>query len=118
MKTTERNAYELEAGLYGLLAEAISRDVERRSQQREPFMAPVAIQRGAGKGGCLTGFTRDISVEGIGLIHAFPLEREEIVVKVFGADEKTTLLYVKIEWCDPIGEGWYISGGRFIYRLS
>lgn len=118
MATIARTESELVAGLYGLLSDAITHDIERRSKLRDPFIAPVVIYPNGDEGCCLTALTRDISTNGIGLVHAFPLECTDVVIKVFGADGKPTHLYARIEWCNSLGEGWHVSGGRFIYRLN
>ena len=118
MASMARTESELVAGLYGLLSDAITHDIERRSKLRDPFIAPVTIYPNGHENRALSALTRDISTEGIGLVHAFPLECTDVVIKVLGADGKPTHLYVSIQWCKSLGGGWYVSGGRFIYRLS
>ena len=118
MTKVARDEHELVANLYGLLSDAITHDIDRRRHLREPFIVPFVIHPDGDENCCLTGLTRDISTEGIGLIHTFPLACKDAALKVFGDNGKPTLLYVKIEWCDPLREGWYVSGGRFIYRFG
>ena len=109
--------YEQRAAVCELLSEALSQDIERRSQQREPLLAMALIQTDRETDRWLTGLTRDVSDEGIGLMHSFPLDEcTEVVVKISYAKRRSVLLEVMIEWCEPIGEGWYISGGRFTAR--
>lgn len=118
MLTMARSDSELVASLYDLLYDAISHDVERRDKLREPFVAPVIIQPNGDPASKVTGFSRDISTDGIGLLHPVPLECKDVAITVCGRNRNPTLLYIKIEWCQPFGEGWYFSGGRFIYRPS
>ncbi len=101
-----------------LLSQALNQEIERRDLQREPFLAPVLIQPAGNSGPSLTGFSRDVSGEGIGLLHSFPLDRSETVVVFPGPNQEPFRLKVKIAWCKPFGEGWYISGGRFVARLD
>ena len=116
MSTISRTERELTASLFSLLYDAISTDVEQRSHLREALTAPVSILLSDGYR--LSGVTRDISLDGIGLVHAVPIECQEVVVRVFDNNEKPTLLYADIKWCHAIGRGWFVSGGKFIYRIS
>ncbi len=44
-----------------------------------------------------------------------PLERGEVVVTIRGEEgQEPVALRTQIMWCKDCGEGWYISGGRFI----
>ena len=54
--------------------------VERREDERRPFFRPVTILLVGGERG-RTGFSREISTLGIGLVHAFPLQQfDEVIV--------------------------------------
>lgn len=108
----------LQAAVYEILADAIDQDINRRGNRREPLLTSVLIQPDEESDRWLTGLTRDVSPEGIGLIHFFPLECGECVIKVTYPNRKPKLLKIKIQWCRPFGDGWYISGGLFIARLD
>jgi hypothetical protein len=100
-----------------LLSQALNQEIERRGCQREPFLAPVFIQPKGDSGPSLTAFSRDVSSDGIGLLHAFPLDLTETVVVFLDSNQKIRLK-VSIAWCKPFGEGWFVSGGRFVARLD
>ena len=88
--------------------------VERREDERHPFFRPVTIFLVGSERG-RTGFSREISTLGIGLVHAFPLKQfDEVIVTVPHILSDTVSIRTQIQWCQPIAGIWCISGGRFI----
>ena len=108
----------LKAAVCALLAEAIVQDVDRRKLQREPYFKKVCIQPNGDSGPELTGFAREISNEGVGLLHAFHLDPKDNVIVIMGPDRTPFRLQAEITWCAPLGEGWYVSGAQFVARLD
>ncbi len=93
-----------------LLKEQNESAAERRSAVRTPFFHPITIEV---DGRSHSGFTRDLSPPGIGLLHCMPLEAGEIVVHL-PLQDRTLKQRTLIVWCRDVGEGWYASGGRFL----
>ncbi|MFC1758039.1 hypothetical protein ACFL2H_04630 [Planctomycetota bacterium] len=93
-----------------LMREAREADSERREQGRVPFFQPAIITPDGDEDG-KTAFTRDIAHDGIGLLHAYPVEPQLLNVDLHVADGGQVQLAVDILWCVPCGDGWYISGG-------
>ena len=91
-----------------ILAEAEFKN-DRRSEMRFPFFRPVSIQVDDHS---FSGFTREICVSGIGLLHSVELPLKEVLITI--ADERPQPLRLRIERCESIGEGWYISGGKIV----
>ena len=89
---------------------------ERRDGGREPMFQPVLIFDEDGEE--LAGFTRDISVTGVGLLHSWPVKPGVVTLRLQLPDSPVVSLRVKIEWCLPCGDGFYVSGGRFVCNLS
>ena len=88
--------------------------VERREDVRHPFFRPVTIFLVGSERG-RTGFSREISTLGIGLVHAFPLQQfDEVIVTVPHYLSDTVRIRTQIQWCHPIAGVWCISGGRFL----
>lgn len=88
---------------------------ERRSDPRLPFFGPVTITLDDEAFPRFSAFARDISHLGVGLLHIMPLECGEVIVNIRqGEGEKPVALRTQIMWCEDCGEGWYISGGRFL----
>ena len=81
---------------------------DRRSEKRYPFFRPVSVQV---DGRSFSAFTREICAVGFGLLHSMELPLEEVAIKIAGRPQQ---LRLKIERCESIGEGWYISGGKFL----
>ncbi len=88
---------------------------ERRDEQRQPFFRPVTIfvetQDDVRSN---PGFTRDISPSGVGLLHNMPLEECEVIVAIPRQLEGPVHLRCQVNWCQPCGDGWYLSGCRFL----
>jgi PilZ domain len=90
-----------------LLAETESKN-DRRSEKRFPFFRPVSVQVDDHR---FSGFTREIGVSGIGLLHSMELPLKEVLITIAGRSQQ---LRLRIERCESIGEGWYISGGKLV----
>jgi hypothetical protein len=80
---------------------------DRRAEQRFPFFHPISIQVDDRS---FSAFTREIGASGIGLLQNMELPLQDVMVTIPGRGPNVPL---RIEWCAPIGEGWYISGGSF-----
>ncbi len=85
---------------------------ERRSAPRFPFFRPVWIRTSAGQRH--RAFTREISANGAGFIHGFDLEPGEVELSIVSRDGFLISVVTEIIWCRFCGDGWYISGGRFV----
>ena len=99
-----------------LLNEAKAIAGERRAEARHPFFRPVTITV-EDKGGILrsfSAFATDISATGIGLLHNMALEVGEAIVTIKDGLGDSVRLRGEITWCQPCGEGWYLSGSRFL----
>jgi hypothetical protein len=91
-------------------AEAEAR-TDPRSGIRFPFFRLVSI---GVDDRSYAGFSRDICAASIGLLHSMELPRGEVDVTIPIATDKKCKMRVRIERCEPCGEGWYISGGKFV----
>lgn len=99
--------------IYQLIVEAQNSDLkDRRSEVRFAFFRPVSIKFDDGH--CLSAFSREISASGIGLIQNAPLANGEVEISISHEQGYAIRVRTQIVWCQPCGEGWYISGGRFI----
>jgi len=58
-------------------------------------------------------FTRDISADGIGLLHEVELPRSEVEVNIATGRGYEVKVRTQILHCRPCGQEWYLSGGRF-----
>lgn len=87
---------------------------DRRSEQRVPYFAPVAISLEENPGVSLSAFSKDISLSGIGLVHVMPIKAGPVQVALTLPSGRTVKLLTEIMWCRHHGNGWYTSGGRFV----
>jgi len=96
-----------------MIYDAKQADDERRRNGRYPYFQPVMIQL-KDSPELYSAFTRDVSPSGIGLLHWMPIHPQPMTVITSLGDGTDLRLSVKVAWCVPCGEGWYISGGRFM----
>jgi PilZ domain len=105
---------ELSAGkaIYQLIVEAQSKEnKDRRRDVRYAFFRPVSIQLDDGHQ--YSAFSREISSTGIGLIHNVDLPDRDVDITISSEQGYSIRVRTTIVWCQPCGEGWYISGGKF-----
>jgi hypothetical protein len=109
---------QLEKTVILLLHEAREGLDERRREKRHPFFAPIQIaftQDAMRQRSC---FSRDISATGVSLLHYMPLKAGEVVLTIPSKLCGTVRIRSEIIWSEPCGEGWHISGARFIAILA
>ena len=95
-----------------LIQEATRAFTERRKYGRLPLLQPVLVQDSNAE--TYSAFTRDISKNGIGVLHGFELEVGDVVTIVTRSQDDGVLeMRVRVRWCISTGHGWYMSGGIF-----
>lgn len=115
MATKTREQQDKSAGkaIYQLIVEAQSKEnKDRRRDVRYAFFRPVSIDVDGGQR--YSAFSREISSSGIGLIHNVELSNGEVEITVSSESGYSIRVRCKIMWCQPCGEGWFISGGKFV----
>ncbi|MEX2113649.1 MAG: PilZ domain-containing protein [Pirellulales bacterium] len=85
---------------------------ERRATPRFPFFRPVWVRVAGGER--RHAFSREISADGAGLMHGYPLEPGEVELSIVSRAGFLVNVVTRIEWCRSCGDDWYISGGRFL----
>jgi hypothetical protein len=92
--------------------------IERRSKVRYPFFCPATLEWDGERPGRFSMFTRDLSRSGVGLLHAMelPLRTGRLIITPDEGDKVERA--VEIAWCEPVGEGWYISGATFLEMID
>jgi hypothetical protein len=88
---------------------------ERRDNARRSFVRPVNVVFGDKPGESLSGFTRDLSDSGIGLMHKFEVSPGDIATVTIGRlwDGPVTMR-CRACWVTSGQSGWYQSGWRII----
>jgi hypothetical protein len=110
---------QIEQAVLRLLSAARNAEpIERRSEPRSPFFRPISILMDGPPRRQFSAFSREISKSGIGLLHNMPLDSEEVTLAILGPVGEVCRFRTQIVWCRPCGEGWYLSGGRFIDVLG
>ena len=88
---------------------------ERRSADRKPFTRPVLVLCGKNQETVHEAFSRDISPVGIGLITRVEWSEGAFAVLVIhSVGKKVIRVASEVRWCQPYGDGWYVSGWTFL----
>lgn len=98
--------------LHQLLAQAEAESKkDPRAAARFPFFRQVSIETGGRR---VSGFTRDMCATSIGLLHnqELPLGEADVLIPI--ATDSKCKLRVDIKRCERCGDGWFISGGKFV----
>lgn len=98
--------------IYQLVVEAQQDATDRRGDVRFAFFRPVTIQTSENKS--FAAFSREISESGIGLVHNFPLSLGDVELRISHEHGYTIRVRTRILWCQECGQGWFITGGKFI----
>lgn len=87
----------------------------RREDRRYPFFTPVTLHATVAARKPSYAFSRDLSEYGIGLLHHVPLEPGTVYDIEFGYRNERLEARAEVLWCTEAGEGWYLSGCRFLF---
>lgn len=85
---------------------------ERRTEPRHPFVRPVRLKLA---NSIVTGFAKDVSKQGIGIIVAQEFETGSMALLSIHSTQHTPVtLKCEVRWCDRFGAGWFLTGWKFI----
>ena len=88
---------------------------ERRYNARNTFVRPVRFTLKRNPQEILSGFTRNLSDTGIGLIHRFPVEVDDkanVMINRFW--DQPVVVRCQAAWCGECENGWYQSGWKIL----
>ncbi len=84
---------------------------EKRATSRQSFVRQVSIVYCSQPTQRRTGFTRDLSDSGIGLIHKFPVQTgDKAFVTIHRLWDAPIVLKCEACWSSPEQQGWHTSG--------
>lgn len=95
------------------LREAIAEETERRRLHRKPFLRKAVITAIQGHPVTEPAFCRDISRDGIGLLHDCSLERGtefSLTVPMVGRELE---IQCESNWCEQVADGQFFSGNAY-----
>ena len=100
-----------------LIKEEQRYEQDKRSVHRTPFVRPVTIYL-SDDGGEIAAFSKNISAGGIGLLISQPIEAEaKAKLEIHALRGAPLRMLSESRWCHEFGNGWYLSGWRFINEL-
>lgn len=97
--------------------ESIGKSDEAHQRNAERIELAVPAEIVTARGNVLPAMTREISRVGMGFIHRGSLSTGEVTVKL-ASDTREFEYIMKVEWCTPTEGGMFLSGGRFLARVS
>ena len=95
-----------------LLSAVLGEALNRRMSRRVPFWRTVTITDGCGTKVAAT--SRDISRDGIGLLHRDPIKPGRIVVSIPSSVGTAFVATYDVRRSTPLGQGWYASSARLL----
>ncbi len=92
-----------------------SDETHNRAVERIELSVPAEVV--TSRGNIVPAMTREISRSGIGLFHRGSLTPGDVVVKL-ASDTREFEYRVRLEWCYPCDGGMFLSGGRFLGKVT
>jgi hypothetical protein len=104
--------------------------IERRGDRRFPFpylvrlvavdesAAAQAADNDASDTTSLTVIGKHLSETGLGFYHQQPLPYRRVHVWLGSPTGIEVQMLMDLSWCRFVGQGWYVSGGRFIEAVQ
>ena len=99
------------------ILESIQPSEETHDRESERIELSVPAEIVTSRGNLVAAMTREISRTGIGFAHKGSISPGEIRVKL-SSDTREFEYRVRLEWCLPCEGGMFLSGGRFLAKLS
>ncbi len=99
------------------ILENIEPSPESHNREAERIELSVPAEVVTQRGNTIAAMTREISRTGIGLIHKGSISPGEVRIKL-ASDTREFEYAVQLEWCQVCEKGMFLSGGRFLAKLS
>lgn len=99
------------------ILESIEPSSETHNRLAERIELSVPAEIVTSRGNVISAMTREISRSGIGMVHRGSVSPGEVRVKL-ASDTREFEYSVQLEWCTPCEGGMFLSGGRFLAKLS
>lgn len=99
------------------ILDSIDRDPEVNQRNAERLELSVPAEITTMRGNTVSAMTREISRNGIGLLHKGCMNPGEVTIRM-ASDSREFEYRVMIEWCVPTESGMFLSGGRFLARTN
>ncbi|MFK7818134.1 MAG: PilZ domain-containing protein [Planctomycetaceae bacterium] len=99
------------------ILESIDRDDDTNQRTAERLELSVPAEITTSRGNTVSAMTREISRNGIGLLHRGCLDPGEVTIRM-ASDSREFEYRVMVEWCVPTESGMFLSGGRFLSRTN
>lgn len=97
--------------------ESIEPSEEQHNREVERIELSVPAEIVTSRGNLVPAMTREISRTGIGLMHKGSVTPGDVRIKL-ASDTREFEYSVRLEWCLPCEGGMFLSGGRFLKKLS
>ncbi len=99
------------------ILESIEPSAESHNRDAERIELSVPAEVVTSRGNLVEAMTREISRTGIGFVHKGSITPGQVRVKL-SSDTREFEYSVQLEWCQPCEGGMFLSGGKFLSKLS
>ena len=99
------------------ILESIDKDPQSNQRMAERLELSVPAEITTSRGNTVSAMTREISRNGIGLLHRGSMQPGEVTIRM-ASDSREFEYRVMVEWCVPTESGMFLSGGRFLSRTK
>ena len=97
--------------------ESIGKSDEDHDRTAERLELSVPAEVTTFRGNTISAMTREISRFGIGLMHKGSITPGEVTIRM-ASDTREFEYRVLMEWCRPVENGMFFSGGRFLSQKT
>jgi hypothetical protein len=96
------------------ILDAAHRQSDRRVESRYAVFIKVTLRAKQAPFTSVSTFSRELAASGIGLLHTVPLRAGDCYDADIRVNERCISKEVRVAWCTPMDDGWFVSGCVFV----
>ena len=96
------------------ILDAAHRQSDRRVEARYAVFTNVTLRAKQAPFHCVSAKSRELASSGIGLLHMVSLNAGDCYDADIRVGERCVSKEVRVAWCTPMDDGWFVSGCVFV----
>jgi hypothetical protein len=96
------------------ILDAAHRRSDRRLDARHAVFMKVTLRAREAPFTSVSAFSRELATTGIGLLHTVSLHAGDCYDADIHVGERCVSKGVRVAWCTPMDDGWFVSGCVFV----